>query len=130
MKKASSINNLINNKDNKNKIISAMQRIKFIPVNYFSKAIKQLIKSKNNIFILLVYKDENQRFVFRGLFEIFKKNQRFAYKLFAPTYRQNNIAINNINNVYNYSMSRGEFIRYKFIDEKNKKFNEDTIIIF
>ena len=72
MKKAASINNLLNNLGNKKKIISAMQRIKFIPVSYYSKAIKELVKSKNNIFVLLVYKDENQRYVFRGLYEIFK----------------------------------------------------------
>ena len=130
MKKAASINNLLNNLGNKKKIISAMQRIKFIPVSYYSKAIKELVKSKNNIFVLLVYKDENQRYVFRGLYEIFKKEPRIANKLFAPNYGQNIININNISNFYNFSFSKGDFVRYKFINEKNKKFNEDTIIIF
>ena len=130
LKKAASINNLINNLGNKKKIISAMQRIKFIPVSYYSKTIKEMIKSKNNIFVLLVYKDQNQRYVFRGLYEILEKDPRIAIKLFAPNYGQNIINVNNINYFYNYSFSRGDFIRYKFIDEKNKKFNEDTIIIF
>ena len=130
LKKASSINNLINNVGNKKKIINAMQRIKFIPVSYYSKTIKEMIKSKNNIFVLLVYKDQNQRYVFRGLYEIFEKDPKIAYKLFAPNNGQNIINVNNINYFYNYSLSRGDFIRYKFIEEKNKQFNEDTIIIF
>ena len=130
LKKASSINNLINSVGNKKKIINAMQRIKFIPVSYYSKTIKEMIKSKNNIFVLLVYKDQNQRYVFRGLYEIFEKDPKMAYKLFAPNNGQNIINVNNINYFYNYSLSRGDFIRYKFIEEKNKQFNEDTIIIF
>ena len=129
MKKAASINNLINNTGNKKKIISAMQRIKFIPVSYYSKAIKEMIKSRKNIFIILVYKDENQKYVFRGLYEIYEKDSKIANKLFAPNYGQNIINVNNINYFYNYSISTGDFIRYKFIDEKNKKFNEDTVII-
>ena len=129
LKKAASINNLINNFGNKKKIINAMQRIKFIPVSYYSKAIKELVKSKNNIFVILVFKDENQKYVFRGLYEIYEKEPKIAIKLFAPNYGQNSININNINYFYNYSFSKGDFIRYKFIDEKNKSFNEDTVII-
>ena len=41
-KKSASINNLMNNLNNKKKIISAMQRIKFTPVSYYSKAIKEM----------------------------------------------------------------------------------------
>ena len=130
LKKAASINNLINNLGNKKKIVNAMQRIKFIPVSNYPKAIKELFKSKNNNFVILVYKDENQRFVFRGLYETFEKDPKIANKLFAPNSGQNNVNINNINYFYNYSFDRGDFIRYKFIDEKKKKFNEDTIIIF
>ena len=129
LKRAASINNLINNSGNKKKIINAMQRIKFIPVSYYSKAIKELIKSQNNFFVLSVFKDENQKYVFRGLYEINEKDPKIAIKLFAPNYGQNNININNINYFYNYSLSKGDFIRYKFIDEKNKNFNEDTVII-
>ena len=36
----------------------------------------------------------------------------------------------NVNNFFNYSINRGEFIRYKFIGEIKKKFNEDTILVF
>ena len=129
LKRAASINNLINNSGNKKKIINAMQRIKFIPVSYYSKAIKELIKSQNNFFVLSVFKDENQKYVFRGLYEINEKDPKIAIKLFASNYGQNNININNINYFYNYSLSKGDFIRYKFIDEKNKNFNEDTVII-
>ena len=102
-----------------------MQRIKFIPVSYYSKVLKEMIKSKNNIFVFLVYKDENQRYVFRGLYEMCEKDPKNENKLFSPNNGQNNLNINNINYIYDYSFSRGDFIRYKFNDEKNKKFNED-----
>ena len=130
LKKAASINNLMNNDGNRKKIINAMQRIKFIPVSNYSRAIKELFKSNNNNFVILVYIDQNQRFIFRGLYETYEKSPKIANKLFAPNYGQNNININNINYFFNYSFDRGDFVRYKFNNEKNKKFNEDTIIIF
>ena len=79
---------------------------------------------------MLVYKDENQRYVFRGLYEIIEKEPKIANKLFVPNNGQNNLNINNINYFYNYSFTKGDFVRYKFKDEKSKSFNEDTIIIF
>ena len=130
LKKAASINNLLSDVGNRKKIVSAMQRMKFIPVSFYSKAIKELFKSSNHTFALLVYKDQNQRYIFRGLYEVCQKDPKIANKLFAPNNGQNNININNINFFYNYSIDRGEFFRYKFNNDKNKKFNEDTIILF
>ena len=129
-KKAASINNLINNLDNKKKIICAMQRIKFIPVSYYSKAIKEMTQINSNLLVILVYLDENQKFVFRGLYEVNKNDPQYAKIIFGPGCELNILNVNNINNFFNYSLSRGDFFRYKLIDEKNKKFNEDIIIVF
>ena len=129
-KKSASINNLINNLDNKKKIICAMQRIKFIPVSYYSKAIKEMTQINNNLLVILVYKDENQRFVFRALYEVNVNEPQYAKKIFGPNCELNVLNINNVNNFYNYSLSSGELFRYKIIDEKNKKFNDDIVIIF
>ena len=116
--------------DNKKKIICAMQRIKFIPVSYYSKAIKEMTQINNNLLVILVYKDENQRFVFRALYEVNVKEPQYAKKIFGPNCELNVLNINNVNNFYNYSLSSGELFRYKIIDEKNKKFNDDIVIIF
>ena len=129
-KKSASINSLINNLDNKKKIICAMQRIKFIPVSYYSKAIKEMTQINNNLLVILVYKDENQRFVFRALYEVNVNDPQYAKKIFGPNCELNVLNINNVNNFYNYSLSSGELFRYKIIDEKNKKFNDDIVIIF
>ena len=129
-KKALSINNLMNNLDNKKKIICAMQRIKFIPVSYYSKAIKEMTQINGNLLVILVYKDENQRFVFRGLYEVNEKDPQFAKKIFGQNCELNVLNINNINNFYNYSLSRGDFIKYKLLDEKIKKFNDDIVLVF
>jgi len=129
-KKSASINSLINNLDNKKKIICAMQRIKFIPVSYYSKAIKEMTQINNNLLVILVYKDENQRFVFRALYEVNVNEPQYAKKIFGPNCELNVLNINNVNNFYNYSLSSGELFRYKIIDEKNKKFNDDIVIIF
>ena len=129
-KKAASINNLINNLDNKKKIICAMQRIKFIPVNYYSKAIKEMTQINGNLLVILVYIDENQRFVFRGLYEVNENDPQYAKLIFGPNCEPNILNVNNMNNFFNYSLSRGDFFRCKIIDEKNKKFNEDIIIVF
>ena len=122
-------NEIKNNLNNKKKIISAMQRIKFTPVSYYSKAIKEMTQINSNILVMLVYKDENQRFVFRGLYEANEKDPKNLYKVFAPNCEQGILNVNNINYFYNYSPNRG-FFRYKFSDEKNKVFNGDTILIF
>ena len=129
-KKAASINNLINNLDNKKKIICALQRIKFIPVSYYSKIIKEMTQINSNLLIILVYKGENQKFVFRGLYEVDENEPQKAKIIFAPNCELGVINVDNVNNFFNYSISRGEFIRYKFIGEINKKFNEDTILVF
>ena len=129
-KKALSINNLMNNLDNKKKIICAMQRIRFIPVSYYSKAIKEMTQINGNLLVILVYKDENQRFVFRGLYEVNEKDPQFAKKIFGQNCELNVLNINNINNFYNYSLSRGDFIKYKLLDEKIKKFNDDIVLVF
>jgi hypothetical protein len=129
-KKSASINSLINNLDNKKKIICAMQRIKFIPVSYYSKAIKEMTQINNNLLVILVYKDENQRFVFRALYEVNVNEPQYAKKIFGPNCELNVLNINNVNNFYNYSLSSGELFRYKIIDEKNKKFNDDIVVIF
>ena len=83
-KKAASINNLINNLDNKKKIICALQRIKFIPVSYYSKIIKEMTQINSNLLIILVYKGENQKFVFRGLYEVDENEPQKAKIIFAP----------------------------------------------
>ena len=129
-KKSASINNLINNLDNKKKIICAMQRIKFIPVSNYSKVIKEMAQINNNLLIIYVYKDENQKYVFRGLYQVNKNEPQFAKKIFASNNEQNILNVNNINNFFNYSLTRADFLKYKFIDEKNKKFNEDIVMIF
>ena len=117
---------------NRKKLVRCIQKIKFISVSYYSKVIKELFINSKHTFALLVYKDQNQRYVFRGLYEFCEKDPKIAYKLFAPNNRKNNIKINNINFFYNYSINRGEFFRYKFNNDKNKtkKLNEDTIILF
>ena len=51
-------------------------------------------------------------------------------KLFLHHCELGVINVDNVNNFFNYSISRGEFIRYKFIGEIKKKFNEDTILVF
>ena len=84
----------------------------------------------NNLLVILVYKDENQRFVFRALYEVNVKEPQYAKKIFGPNCELNVLNINNVNNFYNYSLSSGELFRYKIIDEKNKKFNDDIVIIF
>ena len=66
----------------------------------------------------------------KKLLEIIEKEPKIANKLFVPNNGQNNLNINNINYFYNYSFTKGDFVRYKFKDEKSKSFNEDTIIIF
>ena len=60
MKDSESNNNLRNN-FNKHKIIMALQHIKFLPNENYSKALNELYKSKKNLFIILVYTDSIQR---------------------------------------------------------------------
>ena len=129
-KKSVSINNLINNLDNKKKIICAIQRIKFNPVSNYSKVIKEMTQINGNLLVILVFKDENQRFVFRGLYQVNENEPQYAKKIFAPKCEQSLLNVNNVNNFYNYSLCKGDFIKYKFVNEKLKKFNEDIVIVF
>ena len=55
---------------------------------------------------------------------------QYAKKIFAPNCEQSLLNINNVNNFYNYSLCKGDFIKYKFVNEKLKKFNEDIVIVF
>ena len=129
-KKALSKNNLMNNLDNKKKIICAMQRIKFHPVSYYSKAIKEMTQINGNLLFILVYKDENQRFAFRGLYKVNENEPQCANLIFGPNCESNILNVNNVNNFYNYSLNRGDFFRYKINDEKYRKFNDDIVIVF
>ena len=74
---------------NKHKIIMALQHIKFLPNENYSKALNELYKSKKNLFIILVYTDSIKRYIFRGLYEVNSTDQKTANKLFAPGYGQN-----------------------------------------
>ena len=84
----------------------------------------------NNLLVILVYIDENQRFVFRGLYKVNENDPQYANLIFGLNCGPNILNVNNINSFFNYSLNRGDFFRYKIIDEKNKKFNEDIIIVF
>ena len=129
LKKSASNNNL-HKQINKHKIMLAMQRIKFMPLSNYSKALNELYKSKKNLFVLLVYKDTKERYVFRGLYEVNTKDKQTAHKLFAPDFGQAVININNINYFYNYQSNMREFVRIKYNNEDNKKFNADTVIVY
>ena len=83
-----------------------------------------------NLLVILVFKDENQRFVFRGLYQVNENEPQYAKKIFAPKCEQSLLNVNNVNNFYNYSLCKGDFIKYKFVNEKLKKFNEDIVIVF
>ena len=115
---------------NKHKIIMALQHINFTPLANYTKVLNELYKSKNNLFIILVYTDSNKRYIFRGLYEVNSNDQKIANKLFAPGYGQNTLNVARLNNFFNYKSSNGEFIRIKFNNENEKKFNGDTIIAY
>ena len=114
----------------KHKIIMALQHINFTPLANYTKVLNELYKSKNNLFIILVYTDSNKRYIFRGLYEVNSNDQKIANKLFAPGYGQNTLNVARLNNFFNYQSSNGEFIRIKFNNENEKKFNGDTIIAY
>ena len=108
----------------------ALQHIKFLPNENYSKALNELYKSKKNLFIILVYTDSIQRYIFRGLYEINSNDHKTASKLFAPGYSQNTINIISLNSFFNYQSNNGEFAKIKFNDENEKKFGADTIIAY
>ena len=106
----------------------ALQHIKFLPNEKYSKALNELYKSKKNLFIILVYTDSTHRYIFRGIYEINSTDQKTANKLFAPGYSQNTININSLNYFFNYQSNNGEFVKTKFSNENEKRFGSDTII--
>ena len=128
--KGSSSNNNLRKNFNKHKIIMALQHIKFVPNENYSKALNELYKSKKNLFIILVYTDSTQRYIFRGLYEVNSTDQKTANKLFAPGFTQNTVNIISLNSFFNYQSNNGEFVKIKFKNENDKKFNSDTIIVY
>ena len=128
--KGSSSNNNLRKNFNKHKIIMALQHIKFVPNENYSKALNELYKSKKNLFIILVYTDSTQRYIFRGLYEVNSTDQKTANKLFAPGFSLNTINIISLNSFFNYQSNNGEFVKIKFKNETDKKFNSDTIIVY
>ena len=128
--KGSASNNNLKKNFNKHKIIMALQHIKFLPMENYSKALNELYKSKTNLFIILIYTDSLQRYIFRGLYEVNSTDQKTASKLFAPGYSQNIIKIDSLNYFFNYKSNSGEFVKTKFHNENNKKFNSDTIVVY
>ena len=128
--KGSSSNNNLRKNFNKHKIIMALQHIKFVPNENYSKVLNELYKSKKNLFIILVYTDSTQRYIFRGLYEVNSTDQKTANKLFAPGFSQNIINIISLNSFFNYQSNNGEFVKIKFKDDNDKKFNSDTIIVY
>ena len=128
--KGSASNNNLKKNFNKHKIIMALQHIKFLPNENYSKALNELYKSKKNLFIILVYTDSIQRYIFRGLYEINSTDQKTANKLFAPGYGRNTININSLNSFFNYQSNNGEFVKIKFSNDIDKKFGSDTVIVY
>ena len=108
----------------------ALQHIKFTPMANYSKVLNELYKSKKNLFVILVYTDSIKRYIFRGLYEVNSSDQKFATKLFAPGYGQNKLNAGKLNNFFNYQSNNAEFIRIKFTNDGEKKFNADTIIVY
>ena len=115
---------------NKHKIVMALQHIKFSPMTNYSKVLNELYKSKKNLFVILVYTDSIKRYIFRGLYEVNSNDNKIANKIFAPGYGQNKLNISRLNNFFNYQSNNGDFIRIKFNNEGEKKFNSDTIIVY
>ena len=115
---------------NKHKIIMALQHIKFLPMANYSKVLNELYKSKKSLFVILVYTDSIKKYIFRGLYEVNSNDQKTANKLFAPGYGQNILNANRLHNFFNYNSSNEDFIRIKFNNESEKKFNSDTIIVY
>ena len=128
--KGSASNNNLKKNFNKHKIIMALQHLKFISKENYSRALNELYKSKKNLFIILVYTDSIKRYIFRGLYEVNSTDKKSANKIFAPGYGQNIITINSLNSFFNYQSNNGEFIRTKFNNDNDKKFGSDTIIVY
>ena len=128
--KDSSSNSNYKKNFNKHKVIKALQHIKFLPKENYSKVLNELYKSKKNLFVILVYMDSNKKFIFKGLYEVNSNEQKIANKLFANEYGQYTLNATKFNNFFNYQITKGEFTRIKFNNDNEKKFSADTIIIY
>lgn len=115
---------------NKHKIIRALQHIKFEPTRNYTEALNELYKSKKNLFVILVNIDSNNKFIFKGLYEVNATENKTATKLFGTGIGDNNIHFNNLNGFFNYQNKNPEFIKTNFKDDKEKKFNSDTVLVY
>ncbi len=120
---------------NKNKIISALQKLNYgsNQRDNFSKALLALNNSKCSLFTILVFCDNNisqkKKFIFRGLYEINSKDSYFtADKIFSPSFCQSKINIKDVSQFFNYDVKK-DFIKFKFQNNDIKKFNCNTILI-
>ena len=129
LKDSSSYSNY-NKNFNKHKIIMALQHIKFSPVTNYSKVLNELYKNKKNLFVILVYTDSIKRFIFRGIYEVNSYDHKTANKLFAPGFGQNKLNAARLNNFFDYQSNNAEFVRIKFNNDNDKKFRDDTIIVY
>ena len=128
--KDSSSNSNYKNNFNKHKVIKALQHIKFLHKENYSKVLNELYKSKKNLFVILVYLDSNKKFIFKGLYEVNSTEQKTANKLIANEYGQYTLNVTKFNNFFNYNKTNGEFVRIKFSNDNEKKFSSDTIVVY
>ena len=128
--KDSSSNSNFKKNFNKHKVIKALQHIKFIHKENYSKVLNELYKSKKNLFVILVYLDSNKKFIFKGLYEVNSTEQKTANKLIANEYGQYTLNVTKFNNFFNYNKTNGEFVRIKFSNDNEKKFSADTIVVY
>ena len=128
--KDSSSNSNYKNNFNKHKVIKALQHIKFLHKENYSKVLNELYKSKKNLFVILVYLDSNKKFIFKGLYEVNSTEQKTANKLIANEYGQYTLNVTKFNNFFNYNKTNGEFVRIKFSNDNEKKFSADTIVVY
>jgi len=120
---------------NRNKIINAMQKIHFSHLNLYSKTINELNKSKGNLFSILVSKKQNKmknkKFTFKGLYEISPDDDYLWGKyVFGVSICNKIINIKDYENIFNFDLNKGEFVKYKFDSQEKKIFNCSTIIIY
>ena len=128
--KDSSSNSNYKKNFNKHKVIKALQHIKFIHKENYSKVLNELYKSKKNLFVILVYMDSNKKFIFKGLYEVNSTEQKTANKLISNEHGQYTLNVTKFNNFFDYNKTNGEFVRIKFSNDNEKKFSADTIIVY
>ena len=120
---------------NRNKIINAMQKINYSHLHLCSKAINELNKCKGTLFSILVSKEKIKfkfnKFLFKGLYEVIQdEHNLYAKLIYGISNSSNNININDFENIYNFDLNKGEFVKYKFNVKDAKSFNCSTIIVF